>query len=246
MRCARSLGATRGLPVEAVQIAASAAQGRVAARGRLSAEGSMAAVVRLAERLVAAESGLRVDRIELVADSRAGGRGIRLDVDVILERAGVVSARALAGVLLAAGLLAAAVALRARSEASPAPAPSSPPRPAQPVAARAAAGEAAVDIDRLRDVFRFAEEVPQGRSARDAVAPRLQPVATPPPAPEGPRLVGLVRRRGRLAAALAVDGEVVLALPGEPAGGVTVLSVAEEGVRVRLRDGSERELLPPE
>ena len=156
------------------------------------------------------------------------------------------SARALAGVLLAAGLLAAAVALRARSEPSPARPPTSPPRPALPVAAGAAAGETAVDIDRLRDVFRFADEVPPERLTRDAVAPRPQPVPPPPPAPEGPRLVGLVRRQGRLAAALAVDGEVVLALPGEPAGGVTVLSVAEEGVRVRLRDGSERELLPPE
>ena len=155
------------------------------------------------------------------------------------------SARALAGVLLAAGLLAGAVVLRVRSEPSPAAAPTSPPRPAQPVAAGAAAGETAVDIDRLRDVFRFADEVSPERLTRDAVAPRLQPVA-PPPAPEGPRLVGLVRKQGRLAAALAVDGEVVLALPGEPAGGVTVLSVAEEGVRVRLRDGSERELLPPE
>lgn len=155
------------------------------------------------------------------------------------------STRGLAGVLVAAGLLAAAVVLRARSEPSPVPVPSSPPRPARAVATGATAGETNVDIDRLRDVFRFADEVPPGRLARDAVAPRLAPVA-PPPAPEGPRLVGLVRKQGRLAAALAVDGEVVLALPGEPAGGVTVLSVAEEGVRVRLRDGSERELLPPE
>jgi hypothetical protein len=151
-----------------------------------------------------------------------------------------VSARALAGVLLAAGLLAAAVVLRTRSEPSPAAVPSSSARPGQPVAA------GAVDIDRLRDVFRFADDVSRERPTRDAVVPRLQPVPPPPAAPEGPRLVGLVRKQGRLAAALAVDGEVVLALPGEPAGGVTVLSVAEEGVRVRLRDGSERELLPPE
>jgi hypothetical protein len=154
------------------------------------------------------------------------------------------SPRALAGVLLTAGLLAAAVALRACGQPSP-PAVS---RSALPIAApgRAAARETAVDIDRLRDVFRFADEVSRARPAPGAVAPRLQPVPAPPPAPEGPRLVGLVRKRGQLAAALAVDGEVVLALPGEWAGNVVVLSVAEDGVRVRLRDGTERELLPPE
>lgn len=78
------LAATRDLPVEAVQIAAGAAKGRSAARGQLSAEGSMAAVLRLAERLAAAESGVRVDRVELT--SVAGG--VRLDADVSLERAG--------------------------------------------------------------------------------------------------------------------------------------------------------------
>jgi hypothetical protein len=82
------LAATRGLPVGAVQIAASAAQGRLAARGRLSAVGSIAAVVRLAERLAAMESGLQVDRIDLIGNSRAGDPGIRLDADVFLERAG--------------------------------------------------------------------------------------------------------------------------------------------------------------
>jgi hypothetical protein len=55
--------------------------------------------------------------------------------------------------------------------------------------------------------------------------------------------VGLVSRAGRLAAALAADGEVVLALPGEQAAGVTVLSVGDEGVLVRHPDGRE-ELLP--
>jgi hypothetical protein len=81
------LAATRGLPVEGVQIAASPSEGRVAARGRLSAEGSMATVVRLAERLAAVESGVLVDRVELAVARRAGGE-IRLDADVLLGRSG--------------------------------------------------------------------------------------------------------------------------------------------------------------
>jgi hypothetical protein len=43
-------------------------------------------------------------------------------------------------------------------------------------------------------------------------------------------------------AALAVDGEVVLVAPGETAGGITVLSVDEEGVVFRRADGSEGRL----
>jgi hypothetical protein len=46
-------------------------------------------------------------------------------------------------------------------------------------------------------------------------------------------------------AALAADGEVVIAGPGETAAGVTVLSVGEDGVRVRHADGREETLLLP-
>jgi hypothetical protein len=46
-------------------------------------------------------------------------------------------------------------------------------------------------------------------------------------------------------AALSVDGEVELAGPGDSAAGVTVLSVGEEGVRVRRADGSEQTLTLP-
>jgi hypothetical protein len=53
-----------------------------------------------------------------------------------------------------------------------------------------------------------------------------------------------VRRGGRLCAALAISGEIDLAGAGETAGTVSVLSVDEDqGVRVRLPDGSEL-LLP--
>jgi hypothetical protein len=52
-----------------------------------------------------------------------------------------------------------------------------------------------------------------------------------------------VRRAGRLVAAFAADGEVVLAGPGETAAGVTVISVDEDGVRIRRADGSEDTLV---
>jgi hypothetical protein len=46
-------------------------------------------------------------------------------------------------------------------------------------------------------------------------------------------------------AALAADGEVVLAGPGEAAAGVTVLAVDDAGVRIRRPDGSEETLALP-
>jgi hypothetical protein len=46
-------------------------------------------------------------------------------------------------------------------------------------------------------------------------------------------------------AALSVGGEVELAGPRDTAAGVTVLSVDEEGVRVRRADGSEQALSLP-
>jgi hypothetical protein len=61
------------------------------------------------------------------------------------------------------------------------------------------------------------------------------------------RLVGLVRRPGGLKAALAVNGEVVLASAGDTISGFQVLSLDEErGVRVRDPEGVEATLLLPE
>jgi len=101
----------------------------------------------------------------------------------------------------------------------------------------------AVDPGSIRDLFRFADASPRGAAAR-ARAPAGEEDAAPS-APSGPRLVGLVRRSGRLVAALAADGEVVLAAPGETAAGVTVLAVDDEGVRIRRADGSEETLVLP-
>jgi len=124
-------------------------------------------------------------------------------------------------------------------------APPPPPASARAEAPRGAAAEApasAVDPARIRDVFRFADEpAPATPSAAGSSAEASERLSTP--APGGPRLVGLVRRSGRLVAVLAEDGDVVLAGPGEVAAGVTILSVDEEGVRIRRADGREETLV---
>jgi hypothetical protein len=99
-----------------------------------------------------------------------------------------------------------------------------------------------------RDPFRFSEDEPVARASRAALP--STPVA-PPPSPEPPparvRLVGLVRSDGVLRAALAVDGEVVLASAGDTIFGFRVLSLDEErGVRVRDPEGLEATLSLPE
>jgi hypothetical protein len=109
------------------------------------------------------------------------------------------------------------------------------PRPA------AAAAATPVDPATIRDVFRFAERpLPASRSE-----PRPSATPLPSPAPDLPKLVGLVRRQGRLLAAFSQGGEVVLAGPGDTAAGVTVVDVSEDGVRVRRKDGSEELLRVP-
>jgi hypothetical protein len=127
--------------------------------------------------------------------------------------------------LLAAVVLAAVTALRARSDPragavaqSVRPA-SGAPSPAATKAATTTAADALtpVDLERLRDVFRFADERPPTETV-----PRLEPVpavGVGPPEATGPRLVGLVRRGGRLLAALSRDGEVALMAPGESGAG---------------------------
>ncbi len=118
-------------------------------------------------------------------------------------------------------------------------------RPAPPPPAEATEpSPRVVDPAGLRDVFRFAEGPLTTAPGAPAHA-REEAQEAAPPAPEGPRLVGLVSRAGRLVAALAADGEVVLAGPGETAAGITVLAVGEEGVRIRRADGKEETLVLP-
>ena len=144
--------------------------------------------------------------------------------------------------LVALGIVAlAALALGrgpARRAATPPPA-----RPAATPRAEAAPALRAVDPGQIRDVFHQDEPPrPAGMRSR-AAAPA--PGARPSAAPSGPRLVGLVSRGGRTLAALAADGEVVLAGAGEAAAGVTVLAIDDDGVRIRRADGSEETLALP-
>jgi hypothetical protein len=112
---------------------------------------------------------------------------------------------------------------------------------ARPVPSRA---EPEVDPATIRDVFRFVPRAP-APELRPAARPAPQPVAIATPTPDPYRLVGLVRRQGKLLAAFSVGGDVVLAGPGEAVAGVTVVEVGEEGVRIRRPDGSESRLALP-
>jgi hypothetical protein len=99
-----------------------------------------------------------------------------------------------------------------------------------------------VDLDAVRDIFRFENE---GSGAGGASAvPREAPTATAPEAPEV-RLVGLVRRGPRLLAALAIADDVLVLGAGESAGGYAVLDVSEDGVRLRDPQGHEETLALP-
>jgi len=99
-------------------------------------------------------------------------------------------------------------------------------------------------LESVRDSFRYGDvpALPAPLRPRPTVAPPK--AATPPPEPAF-RLVGVVRREGRLRAAISLGGEVVLLAPGESAGGVTVLAVQEDGVRLRGPDGREQVLPLP-
>jgi hypothetical protein len=101
-----------------------------------------------------------------------------------------------------------------------------------------------------RDPFRFGRD-------RTPAAPQTGPLrATPPrlPAPVAPlpasapalRLIGYVRVAGRLRAALAISGEIVLAGLGDNDGAYTVIGLDEDtGVTLRGPDGVESTLTAP-
>jgi hypothetical protein len=99
-----------------------------------------------------------------------------------------------------------------------------------------------VDPETIRDLFHLSEPPAEAEEAKARASAPVSAVSGEPP---GPRLVGLVSRGGRRLAALAADGEVVLAGPGEAAAGVTVLSVDDEAVRIRRADGTEETLELP-
>jgi type IV pilus biogenesis protein PilP len=144
--------------------------------------------------------------------------------------------------LIAAAALAAAVLFTARGRRPVVEAPARPASEPRPQAA-SEVPLAPVDPSEIRDVFRYAERAPMPMPRG---APRPAPAAsTPSPASDLPRLVGLVRREGRLLAAFSLGGGVVLAGAGDTADGLTVLDVTDEGVRIRRKDGSEEQLRVP-
>lgn len=150
------------------------------------------------------------------------------------------------GTLLLAAL-AVAVALLFTTRRAVPPAVAERPQRSEPARAAprfALSSAAAPDAASIRDVFRFASRPPAAQRGLPAPAAPAA-VQASPPAPEGPRLVGLVRRHGKLFAAFAVGDDVVLAGPGDEAAGLVLLEVSEEGVRVRRRDGREELLTLP-
>ena len=113
---------------------------------------------------------------------------------------------------------------------------------------RAVAEPVAVPSASLRNVFEYADS-----PVRSAMAPaRPAPVApaavasvATPPAPPAVRLVGLLRRGSQLKAALAITGETYVLASGESAAGYTVMGIdEEEGVRVKMPDGTTTVLVP--
>jgi hypothetical protein len=105
-----------------------------------------------------------------------------------------------------------------------------------------------------RDIFIYAGVDDDDQPALSS-APRA-PAATPlpappslaetaPAAPEGPRLVGIVRQAGALRAVVSVDGETLVLRAGDRAGAYTVLAIDEdEGVQLRDPAGTTITLSP--
>jgi hypothetical protein len=144
-----------------------------------------------------------------------------------------VKARAL--IVVAVALLAAVVLMRDIGGGGPPPVARPRARPARPVRT----GNAALSPS-TRNVFEYgARPTPEPVSRPAApVAPSLAPVVDPPAAAPAVRLVGLVRRGGVIKAALQVHGETMVVGAGEAAGDYRVVSIDDDGVRLRAADGT--------
>jgi hypothetical protein len=132
------------------------------------------------------------------------------------------------------------------------PAPIEPParreRPSRPGRRSAPAGvvEGASASTVRRNLFEY------GQTARAASVATATPIVrvdvTPSPAPtRSPvKLVGVLQQAQGLRAAVAIEGEVVLAAAGQKVGGYTVVSIdAEDGVVLTAPSGDELRLKPP-
>jgi hypothetical protein len=101
------------------------------------------------------------------------------------------------------------------------------------------------DLKGIRNIFRYADQVPADPDARALPRNPEDDREERPASPSRVRLVGLVERVDGLAAALAVDGEVVLLSEGDSAGDVTVITVGEETVVLRTAEGERYTLRLP-
>jgi hypothetical protein len=120
--------------------------------------------------------------------------------------------------------------------------PASRPRPAGAPSTSATADPAAPVV--RRDLLRYGMV---STPTAPPVATRAPTVAAVTPAPEATappvKLVGVVRKGGSLRAAVAVDGEVVLAVVGQTVGGYTLVSIdPDEGVALTGPDGQRTTL----
>ena len=152
---------------------------------------------------------------------------------------------AVTSVLALAVVCAVAWTPRPRAEAPPSPAP----RAVTPPAASTPAPDPH-DVLPERNVFEYGERVSQAPPpvtlAPLMVPPPLAPAVVEPPPSEPIRLVGFVKKGGRVRAALSLDGSVSVLSVGEEAGGYSVLSVDEDaGVTVRTPEGADLLLPPP-
>ena len=119
--------------------------------------------------------------------------------------------------------------------------PTSRDRPS-PVARGAAAANKPV---LRRNLFEYGGA--SGRAPVPAVAPRAATEAPPPPTPtRAPvKLVGVLEQAKGLRAAIAIEGDLVLAEAGQRVGSYTVVSIdVNEGVVLTAPDGQELWLRP--
>ena len=138
-------------------------------------------------------------------------------------------------VVAAVALLAAALLMRDIGGGAPPPVPRPRARPARPVRSGTAA-----PAPTTRNVFEYGARPTPEPAFRPAapVIPSLPPVVEPPAAAPAVRLVGLVRRGGVIKAALQIHGETMVVGAGEAAGDYRVVSIDDEGVRLRAADGT--------
>jgi hypothetical protein len=120
----------------------------------------------------------------------------------------------------------------------------SPTTPASSPAADPAGGDEMPGT--IRDPFRYADDPAPRTAPTPARLPSTRPPSPSPPAEPAVRLVGLVRRPDGPRAAVAIAGEVVVLKRGESAGGWTLVTLDEEGARLRGPGGQEESLTFPE